>query len=460
MREGRNTGQALVQLVTAPGESFETGYFVEVLRRFPEVRSIHWAINDTPAEVTNLPTRCSGARTRSRRSSAASASASARTRSCRRTRRWPSGSTGSRASTPALTGSETVYDLYCGIGTIGLALARRRAHGLGRRDLRGVGRVRARERRPERDHERGVLRRQRRPGRSRSCASARARRTSSSSTRRARASPARRCGGSGGSARRGSSTSRATRPRSPPTSKRCARTGATELVRARPVDMFPHTPHVETVALLDAAGELATVGSAAAGARLQASPPGSEARQSRSAFGDQEAEASSRQAGSAVARRPGSCSERHAERERASPAQVDAAPSREAVGSRRGRARRRAGRASPSFAARVDDLDALTSSEQVAARRTPDCCSLHAVVERSSASARAPPRSRSPRQGEAGRGRGSRGPRRARGRRRSRASQVAESRSRQRRVVALAPRPAQRATSHEVQREEEARARR
>ena len=27
-----------------------------MLRRFPEVRSIHWAVNDTPAEVTNLPT--------------------------------------------------------------------------------------------------------------------------------------------------------------------------------------------------------------------------------------------------------------------------------------------------------------------------------------------------------------------------------------------------------------------
>ncbi len=55
VREGRNTGQALVQLVTAPGEKFEKGYFVDVLRQFPEVRSIHWAVNDTPAEVTNLP---------------------------------------------------------------------------------------------------------------------------------------------------------------------------------------------------------------------------------------------------------------------------------------------------------------------------------------------------------------------------------------------------------------------
>ena len=42
-------------LVTGPGEKFERGYLVEVLRRFPEVRSIHWAVNDTPAEVTNLP---------------------------------------------------------------------------------------------------------------------------------------------------------------------------------------------------------------------------------------------------------------------------------------------------------------------------------------------------------------------------------------------------------------------
>ena len=35
-------------LVTAPGEKFERDYLVEVLRR-PEVRSIHWAINDQPS---------------------------------------------------------------------------------------------------------------------------------------------------------------------------------------------------------------------------------------------------------------------------------------------------------------------------------------------------------------------------------------------------------------------------
>src|SRR5439155_1063729 len=53
VREGRNTGQVLVQLVTAAGERFDRDQFVEMLRRFPEVRSIHWAVNETPAEVTN-----------------------------------------------------------------------------------------------------------------------------------------------------------------------------------------------------------------------------------------------------------------------------------------------------------------------------------------------------------------------------------------------------------------------
>ena len=57
VREGRNTGQALVLLVTAPGERFDADFLIETLTRFPEVRSIHWAVNDRPAEVTNLPTR-------------------------------------------------------------------------------------------------------------------------------------------------------------------------------------------------------------------------------------------------------------------------------------------------------------------------------------------------------------------------------------------------------------------
>ena len=105
------------------GRKFEEGYFVEVLRRFPEVRSIHWAVNDTPAEVTNLPSSCCGGRRRSRRRSSACASAFARTRSCRRTPRWPRRCTALAREFAALTGSETVYDLYCGTGTIGLALA-------------------------------------------------------------------------------------------------------------------------------------------------------------------------------------------------------------------------------------------------------------------------------------------------------------------------------------------------
>ena len=123
VREGRNTGQVLVVLVTAPGERFETGYFVDVLRRFPEVRSVHWAINDTPAEQTNLPTvllwgddaieeEILGLRFRIRPSAflqtntemAAEVYALAR-------------------DAAGLAGSENVFDLYCGTGTIGLALA-------------------------------------------------------------------------------------------------------------------------------------------------------------------------------------------------------------------------------------------------------------------------------------------------------------------------------------------------
>jgi 23S rRNA (uracil1939-C5)-methyltransferase len=125
VREGRNTGQALVVLVTAPGERFELGYLVDVLRRFPEVRSIHWAINDTPAEQTNLPTRLLwgeeaieeeilGLRFRVRPSAFLQTNTEMASQLYELAREYA-----------GLTGTENVYDLYCGTGTIGLALAGR-----------------------------------------------------------------------------------------------------------------------------------------------------------------------------------------------------------------------------------------------------------------------------------------------------------------------------------------------
>ena len=127
VREGRNTGQALVVLVTAPGERFESGYLVDVLRRFPEVRSIHWAINDTPAEQTNLPTKLLwgedaieeeilGLRFRVRPSAFLQTNTEMAERLYELALEYA-----------ALTGTENVYDLYCGTGTIGLALASRAA---------------------------------------------------------------------------------------------------------------------------------------------------------------------------------------------------------------------------------------------------------------------------------------------------------------------------------------------
>ncbi len=124
VREGRNTGQALVQLVTAPGDLQGADRLVTALRAFPEVRSIHWAVNDSPAEVTNLPTNLLwgeeaieeevlGLRFRVR------PNAFLQTNTAMAERLY-----GLAIEYAGLTGAETVYDLYCGIGTIGLAMAR------------------------------------------------------------------------------------------------------------------------------------------------------------------------------------------------------------------------------------------------------------------------------------------------------------------------------------------------
>jgi len=123
VREGRNTGQALAQLVTAPGELRFGDDLVDRLRRFPEVRSIHWSVNETPADVTNLPTtllwgdeaieeELLGLRFRVR------PNAFLQTNTAMAERLYELA-----GEYAGLTGGETVYDLYCGIGTIGLTIA-------------------------------------------------------------------------------------------------------------------------------------------------------------------------------------------------------------------------------------------------------------------------------------------------------------------------------------------------
>jgi 23S rRNA (uracil1939-C5)-methyltransferase len=123
MREGRNTGQVLVLLVTAPGERFDADYLVETLTQFPEVRSVHWAVNDRPAEVTNLPSRLlwgdesieeefCGLRFRIR------PNAFLQTNTAMAERLY-----GLAREAAQLTGRERAYDLYCGTGTIGLSFA-------------------------------------------------------------------------------------------------------------------------------------------------------------------------------------------------------------------------------------------------------------------------------------------------------------------------------------------------
>jgi len=123
VREGRNTGQALVQLVTARGERFDRERLIEVLTEFPEVKSIHWTVNRGVAEVTNLPTELlwgedaieeeiGGLRFRVRPNAFLQTNTEMAERLYAIAR-----------DLAALEGGETVYDLYCGIGTIGLSMA-------------------------------------------------------------------------------------------------------------------------------------------------------------------------------------------------------------------------------------------------------------------------------------------------------------------------------------------------
>ncbi len=123
VREGRNTGQALVVLVTSPG-TFAEESFVRAMTRFGEVRSVSWGINDRPAELTNVPTRLlwgedaieeelCGLRFRVR------PNAFLQTNTAMAEKLYELA-----VEYADLKGSETVYDLYCGTGTIALTLAK------------------------------------------------------------------------------------------------------------------------------------------------------------------------------------------------------------------------------------------------------------------------------------------------------------------------------------------------
>ena len=250
VREGRNTGQVLVLLVTAPGEKFDTGGFVDTLRAFPEVRSIHWSENESPAEVTNLPTQLlwgdeaieeqmCGLRFRVRPNAFLQTNTAMAERLYEIAREFA-----------ALTGDETVYDLYCGIGTIGLALAHDAltvwgidiseesiACALENADLNGIGNAaylagsvgQALAELRERSGEPDVV-----------------------------VVDPPRAGLAGKALKRLGEigAGRIVYVSCNPTTlagdlKRLALDYGYALRRAKPVDMFPHTPHVETVALLE-----------------------------------------------------------------------------------------------------------------------------------------------------------------------------------------------------------------
>jgi 23S rRNA (uracil1939-C5)-methyltransferase len=249
-REGRNTGQVLVQLVTAPGVLHDADGLVAALRRFPEIRSIHHAVNETPAEVTNLPTtllwgeeaieeELCGLRFRIR------PNAFLQTNTAMAERLYELA-----VDFADLTGEETVWDLYCGIGSIGLTLASRAltvwgvdiseesvACAIENAELNGVANAafyagdvgHAIDELTERSGPPDVV----------------------------LVDPP-RAGLSGKAVRRLGriGARRIVYVSCNPTTlagnvKQLASDWGYELRRARPVDMFPHTPHVETVALLE-----------------------------------------------------------------------------------------------------------------------------------------------------------------------------------------------------------------
>jgi 23S rRNA (uracil1939-C5)-methyltransferase len=258
VREGWNTGEALVQLVTARGERFDRERLIEVLTEIPSVRSIHWSVNRGVAEVTNLPTellwgeeaieeRIGDLRLRVRPNAFLQTNTRMAERLYATAREFAQ-----------LAGGETVYDLYCGIGTIGLSLASTAmtvwgieiseesvACAIENQELNGIGNTAffagnvgevLRELRDRAGDPQVVVVDPPRAGLA--------------------GKALKRLGEIG--------APRVVYVSCNPTTlagdlKRLRDDYGYELVRARPVDMFPHTPHVECVALLEVSSGTAGV---------------------------------------------------------------------------------------------------------------------------------------------------------------------------------------------------------
>ena len=222
---------------------------MRAMTRFPKVKSVYWGINDRPAEVTDVPSKLlwgeeaieeelCGLRFRVR------PNAFLQTNTAMAERLYELA-----VEYAQLGGDETVYDLYCGTGTIGLVMAKNAmtvwgveaseesvACAIENAELNGVGNA---------AFFAGEVGR-------------------SLEELRERAGPPDvvvvdppRAGLSGKALRQ---VGRLEAPRivyvscNPTTLagnvKELTAEWGYSLVRARPVDMFPHTPHVETVALL------------------------------------------------------------------------------------------------------------------------------------------------------------------------------------------------------------------
>ena len=162
---------------------------------------------------------------------------------------------------PRLTGEEVVWDLYSGIGSIALALARGAGRVIGVEIVeeaceRAVENAEAQRRRERRCSSPATS-----PRPCARCSRAGCRRpTSSSSTRRAPASRRRPCGACS-SSRRARIVYVSCNPTTLAGNAALLDEGGYRLERVRPVDMFPHTHHVECVARFErtpAADQVAT----------------------------------------------------------------------------------------------------------------------------------------------------------------------------------------------------------